>query len=255
MIQLVKKTSFMKKVCSSLGIFLLISSSLFSQTVTKTVIVENFDGASFILTGTPSSQWKINTAYNVSPPNSYQGIVPNMLGDSIVLQTQAYDLTGISYVEMQFQHICKISPRDTLRMEYRITGQRWLPIPSWTYLGNATAYANRGFSAASYAEWQQNDSLAIPNNNTWWKEEIFDFSYLVGGESSVEFRFILKRGKTQGTQIAYGWLIDDFKLITAPYMLKKPVVEFLTPFAKDTVYSVGPWKINAKVKTATTANI
>jgi hypothetical protein len=33
------------------------------------------------------------------------------------------------------------------------------------------------------------------------------------------------------------------------------VVEFVTPLVKDTVYSTGPWQINAKVKTQTTAQI
>ena len=215
---------------------------------------ENFDTlSSLTFTGIPSSQWKINTVYNVSPPNSYRGMVPNMMGDSLVLTTGVYNLTDLDYVTLRFRHICKVSSSDAVRMEYRITGYGWRPVPEWAYKGSARNFS-RGFSAASYPEWQQSDSTAMPNQS-WWKEEVFDLGGDVGLDPGVQFRFILKRGNVDGTQVSYGWLIDDFELRAANYEINDPIVEFLSPLVKDTVYSVGPWTINARVKTTTRARI
>jgi hypothetical protein len=221
-----------------------------SQAVT---IVEKFDSTTISYKPFPASAWKINTHYYKSPPNSYRGIVPNMLGDSIVLQSPVYDFRGMTFIEMRFKHICKISPQDIIRIEYRISNSVWRTIPAADYLGDASNYGTQGFNAASYIEWQADDSLAIPLQS-WWKEELFDLSNTVGGEVT-EFRFILKRGSVQGTQISYGWLLEDIEILSALYEIKKPIVEFISPLIKDTVYSVGPWNINAKVKTKTKANI
>ena len=233
---------------------LLFSQMAFSQLVTKTT-TENFDDATSIsLTSTPSNGWKVNTNYNVSPPNSYRASVPNMPGDSVVLQTQSYDLSGMEYVMMRFKHICKVSPQDIVRIEYR-TSMGWNPIPDWTYTGKSTSYAtNDPFNGYSYAEWQGNDNLALPNSS-WWKEETFDISAIVSQEPNVEFRFILKHGSVFGTQASYGWLMDDFEIIAANYTLIAPIVEFVPPLLRDTVYGVGPHIVNAKVKTSTTARI
>ncbi len=219
-------------------------------------ITENFDNPNSItLTGTPAKGWRIDNNYYVSFPNSYRGIVPNAIRDSIVLQTPPYDFTGVYYVIMSFDHICKISPTDTLRIEYRITGQSWKNIPVGSYLSSAINYASAGFSAASYYhQWQANDSTAIPDQS-WWKEEVFDVSSLVSNAPSVEFRFVLKRGFAEGTQAAYGWLIDNFNLLLSPHELRAPTVEFISPFVDDTVYYTGPWEVNAKVKTRTAARI
>ncbi len=233
-----------------LGMLLTIPFS-FSQTVRT----ENFDDVgSITLTGTPTTSWRTDTL-RVSPPFSYRGIVPKLMGDFIVLQTAPYNCTGMYYAELRFNHICKIAPTDHLRIEYRIPNQGWTTLPSWTYEGNSSNFAtNNSFSSANYPEWQSNDNLAVPDSS-WWKEEVFDVSNLVSNEPSVEFRFILQRGTTQGTQVAYGWLIDNFQLTINSYTLKDPVVEFIPPLARDTVYSVGPWNINAKVKTTTPARI
>ncbi|MBO4738029.1 MAG: hypothetical protein J5606_00545, partial [Bacteroidales bacterium] len=79
----------------------------------------------------------------------------------------------------------------------------------------------------------------------WWKEEIFDLSNDVS-YSEVQFRFVIKKGNVTGTQISYGWVLDNFELMGSVYELKAPVVEFLTNFT-DTVYNTGPYTIQAKV--------
>ncbi len=236
-----------------LGMLLAISFS-YSQTG-KTVITENFDNPSvIILKVDPANGWRTDTNH-VSPPYSYRGDVPKIIGNSIVLQTNPYNCTGMYFVELRFKHICKIAPTDRLRIEYKTLNQGWTSLPYWTYEGNSLNFkANNYFSSASYTDWEENNNSAVPGSS-WWKEEIFDVSDIVSNDPSVEFRFVLQRGTTQGTQIAYGWLIDDFQITINPFTLRNPVVEFLHPFIKDTLYRTGPYDINAKVATRTQAPI
>jgi hypothetical protein len=171
-----------------------------------------------------------------------------------MLTTPVYDFTGNSYVLLRFKHICKISPQDQVRIEYRIGGQNWMPVPASAYLGKASNYNSTGFNAANYTKWMENDSTTIPNQS-WWEEESFNLGFEVGNENVVQFRFIIKHASVQGTQVSYGWLLDDIDIIAFPYEIKLPVVEFISPFVLDTVYSTGPHEINAKIKTATAARI
>ena len=235
--------------------FLLVLQTSYSQSVVQSWS-ENFDDVDSIrLSVTPSNSWKIDTNYYSSSPNSYRAILPNMSGDYVILQTPAYDLTGKNFVFMHFKHICKISPNDIVRIEYRMSNQTWIPIPKEDYMGAAMGYdISRAFHSASYAIWLSNDSLAMPNQS-WWREEIFDLSTTVGGDPNVEFRFFLQHGATSGTQVSYGWLIDDFKVTASPHELDVPVVQFVSSYPRDTVYTSGPYKITAKVKTSTPAPI
>jgi hypothetical protein len=217
-------------------------------------ITENFDGNSNTFTASPASAWKIDNNYSVSSPNAIRGVVPNMTGGETTLTSPVYDLSNYSNVLLRFRHICKISPLDTARVEYKIKNMSWKVVPVSAYLGKINQSGMYEFNANTYSEWIAGDSLVLPLQS-WWKEEVFDIGHDVGGDDGVQFRFILKHGNTIGTQISYGWLIDNIEIIAAPYEIKPPVVEFVAPFVKDTVYSIGPWEINAKVKSQTTARI
>jgi hypothetical protein len=244
----------MKKVSILLfaGIMSCWISSLFAQT--DTTITENFDGNTVSFSSTPANAWSKDNNYNESPPYSYWGRSPNMIGDSIVLTTPIYNLSKYGEVILRFKHICKISPQDITRIEYKISSQGWNPIPAAAYKGKGTYYGSAGFNASSYAEWDENDSMAVPSQ-LWWKEEEFDVGYLVGIDNGVQFRFIIKHGNVAGTQLSYGWLLDDFGIMASDYEKKPPVVAFFAPLVQDTVYNIGPWTINARVKTQTTARI
>jgi hypothetical protein len=213
---------------------------------------ENFDSDTISVTINPSSSWEKDANYYVSPPFAFLGTVPNLKGNVTVLETSAYDFTQYEYVLLRFKHICKISPLDIVRLEYRISGQIWSPIPAYTYLGKAMLYQIKGFSAASYPEWQENDSLALPMQS-WWKEECFDLSFETRYASGVQFRFIIQHTTDLGTQISYGWLLDNIEITAANHDVKPPVIEFVRPFIRDTVYGTGPWEIKAKMATATTS--
>jgi hypothetical protein len=232
------------------GIWVAISA--FSQSVT---FPENFDGNNITFTSSPASAWKKENNYYINSPNSIRGVVPNMIGDSIVMTSPVYNLVGYSHVLLRFSHICKVSPMDIVRIEVRTQSMAWEPLPTTVlYMGKATQYQTRGFNAASYTEWRSGDSLALPSQS-WWKEEVFDVGHEVGGDREAQFRFILKHGNAPGTQISYGWLIDNIEIIAYPYEVKLPVVEFVAPLIKETVNSAGPWTINAKVKSQTIAQI
>jgi hypothetical protein len=115
-----------KYISLAMGMLMTISAA-YSQSVT---FPENFDGNTSTFTPSPASAWKIDANYYISPPNSIRGEVPNMMGDSVVLTSQVYDFTDYQHVLLRFKHICKISPQDITRMEYRISGQGWQPFPA-----------------------------------------------------------------------------------------------------------------------------
>jgi hypothetical protein len=241
------------------GVFLM-TPSLYSQT--NPPWVEDFDG-NVSFTATPSGSWIADSMYylpgsSATNPRSYLGLVPNLPGDSVILITPVYDCSLYEYVILRFSHICKVSPLDIVRIEYRtVSGGgmgRWDSIPVDTYVGSAANFRTRGlFSAASYPEWQAGDSTVFPSQS-WWKEEVFDL-WRDAGFAQIQFRFVIRHGQKLGTQASYGWLIDNFQLLAANHKIYPPVVEFVSPFVKDTVYGTGPWTINAKVKDKSSVGI
>jgi parallel beta-helix repeat protein len=235
----------MKRIIFILGLLLTCIQVTFSQ---QKIYKENFDESTITFTQSPSDSWVVNDIYATSAPNSYRGHVPLSPRDSSILLTLPYPFEGYTNMQLRFKHICKISPLDITRIEYReanLSGQ-WKTIPWQNYEGSASNYATTGFNSASYSDWQAKDSLAIPAVS-WWKEEIFDLSGLLN-EGTFEFRFILKHGSNIGTQISYGWLIDDFQIIADGEEIFLPKVEFIAPLVQDTVYTTGPFDITARVE-------
>ncbi len=220
---------------------------------TRMYINEDFDNQSISFNPTPTGSWTTNTTYYTSSPNSYHGIVPNNHGDSIILETPDYDFEteGYTNIIVRFRHICKVEPSDTVRVEYlaqRGTNTFWAAIPPDCYLGASNRYlVDTGFNAGSYSQWESGNMLINPSIG-WWKEEVFDVTYLVS-LSKTKFRFVIKRGPGVGTQRSYGWLIDDFEIIADKTPILLPTVEFTTSNISDTLHSSGPFEIRAKVKT------
>ncbi len=235
-------------------LFLGIVNYSYSQSVLN--IIENFDGNSSF-TATPPNSWIPDTNYYISSSTggrSILGLVPNQLGSVTILETPPYDFSNKTFIQLKFKHICKISPQDTVLVQWKIGQQSiWHTIDARNYMGKAINYATTGFNAASYADWSADDLLAFPIQG-WWKEEIFDMSFDLRGETA-QFRFVIKRGQTQGTQASYGWLLEDFQITATTYELFPPKVEFIPPLVRGTVYNTGPHEINAKVRTTSTAPI
>jgi hypothetical protein len=238
-----------KYIILVVGIWMMISI-VYSQRI---IISENFDDSTVSFSSIPANSWSKNNVYSISFSSFYWGKVPHAVGDSVILTTPIYNFTSYSYVLLRFKHICKISPQDKVSIEYRISGQTWKSLSASAYIGKTFNYSSTGFNAASYTKWMANDSTALPDQS-WWEEESFDIGFEVGNENAVQFRFILKHGSVPATQVSYGWLLDDVEIIISVDEIKLPVVEFLS-FVRDTVYTTGPFEINAKVKTTSTSRI
>ncbi|MDR2410591.1 MAG: hypothetical protein LBE13_21110, partial [Bacteroidales bacterium] len=222
---------------------------LFTQTVCSQILFsqsENFDGNAHSFT---SYLWETTTACSRTPFKSMAGYVPNISGDSIVLTSPAYNLVPYNGVDvnvvLKFNHICKVSPQDIARIEYRIDMQRWEAIPVSSYMGTAANYAIAGFNAENYPKWKGDDSTATPSNG-WWQEEIFDLSFAKG--NSVQIRFVLKHGNTIGSQVSYGWLIDDVGISVSERSINHPSIRFLGSYPVNTVYRTGPYDITVEAK-------
>jgi hypothetical protein len=238
---------------TGLMLFLFLQQA-YAQTPKDTAWMQDFDG-SLPPTGwsVPFGTWLPNTLLSVSG-QSYHGLVPNKTGDSAVLITDYYNCNDYPYVYLRFSHICKVSPDDKVTIEYQESGSsRWTPIPNSAYRGSATNYGTTGFNAASYGVWTANNNAAVPQNS-WWQEELFNLQQEIGS-GTARFRLTIKRGNVAGTQFAYGWLLENFEVLASINPIILPTVQFVSPFAKDTVYNTGPWVINAKVKTNSTAPI
>ncbi len=205
--------------------------------------MENFDGnVSYTVS---SGTWGQNSAYYVSSPQSYRGEVPKRAGEVAIIQTPAYDFRGMNYVFLRFNQICKVSPHDITQIQYRFPPNvLWEDVPYYCYEGSGN-YRGKGFDAASYPEWRSDDSTIYPQQS-WWKEESFDLSSEVKG-FVTEFRFVITRGNTLGTNVSYGWLLDNVEITASTFEIKPPIVELISAL-NDTVYSTGPFTIRANVE-------
>ncbi|MDR0606637.1 MAG: right-handed parallel beta-helix repeat-containing protein, partial [Bacteroidales bacterium] len=222
---------------------------LFTQTVCSQTIFsqsENFDGNTHSFT---SYLWEVTTSYSRSHTKSMAGYVPNISGDSVVLTSPSYNLgtydgANVSVV-LKFNHICKVSPQDIARIEYRIGINSWEAIPVSSYMGTAANYAMYGFNAENYPKWKGEDSTATPSNG-WWQEEIFDISSVKG--NSIQIRFVLKHGNITGSQVSYGWLIDDVGIYVSERPVEHPFIQFLGSYPINAVYRTGPYDITVEAK-------
>ncbi len=212
---------------------------------------ETFDGGncSFISQG-----WSITSDYAVNGTKSIIGDVPFYCGDSIILTSPMYDFSDYGYVKFSFSHICKVSPLDIAKVQYRIdavgSGGTWKDIPISSYKSHAAYFSLNSFSALNYSEWAPTDSLAVPDS-TWWKDEVFDLSNQISYERA-QIRFVLRKTARTATQVYFGWLIDNIKITAAVYGIDPPICKWET-LMPDTVNSTGPYLIKAKVISQTIA--
>ena len=216
----------------------------FSQN--QVTFTENFNGTSCSFTRVPANAWMVDTTLSVSGKAAW-GFVPNAEGDSIELISPVYDLSNYAYAYLRFAHICKVSDEDIVTVEYKenYMGSQWKPIPYTDYRGESSVFRKqRCFHHGCYMEWEKGDLYAQPDNS-WWKVEAFDVSQDVA-YAEVQFKFKLKKGSTVGTNFAWGWFIDNFELMVSSAQINPPVVQFIAPYTKGTVYSPGPYTIYAK---------
>ena len=230
--------------------------------LSKQVWTEDFTGTPVSFVAKPANSWISNPIYYPPAsaavnPKSYLGLVPAQTGDTAFLETPIYNCNQYQYVYLFFSHICKVSTKDIVRIEYRelqgtLMGP-WQPVSGGAYRGSSDYHTTGTFNASSYPDWRVNDSTALPNQS-WWKDELFDLRN-EAGYGVVQFRFVIIHGNTPGTQASYGWLLGDFQLVAATYVPLLPTVELIAPYPHDTITTTAPREIHAKVKTNTDARI
>ena len=172
-----------RKISKNLRTLLFVAGMMLFLQPTKaqqrTIWLEDFNG-NLPPTGwnaTPNDSWKANPFYSLpgpfpGNPQSYHGVIPTLPGNTAILETDIYDCRNFEYVYLRFSHICKVSPRDTVRIEYRINVGNvmgnWgtlLPAGNLHYLGSASNYATTGFNTESYPEWITADSTDNPQQS------------------------------------------------------------------------------------------
>jgi hypothetical protein len=213
---------------------------------------ENFDAPSLrdscttVFNGThgfaQNSRLFVSAQYS---DTSYIGV-----GDTIELRTDCFDLTGMTYAILSFNHICKVDFFDMAIVEISLDcGQTWYQLTT-EYITDVVnppgaPFSNQGykFSAASYAAWQPANPLAVPTN-TWWRTEYFDISGWAGFPDT-RIRFIMWDANVPGGNGNNGWAIDDICVLAAPCELTPPTFTQLPPVYQGTVYSLGPFTLNA----------
>ena len=105
----------------------------------------------------PTGSWVSETTHFVTDfssvnSQSYLGLVPHQTNSSTILETPYYDFSNYTSVFLRFSHICKISPQDTARIEYRIGIGRWNVLPRSAYRGSALTYSTYFNADPRYAD-------------------------------------------------------------------------------------------------------
>ncbi len=151
--------------------------------------------------------WTISTNYNHTGSQS----AANRYGQSqlnVLTQTTSIDLSGASHPVFEFYQIAKttnFSDRSSVQISID-GGTTYFNLPSSAYRGSASNYDTRGyFDEESYAIWEKEP--ATPDDNSWWKREVFDLSNYAVANVKIRFRL------SSTTAIPRtGWFVDDVKI-------------------------------------------
>ncbi len=212
----------MKKICFAVSMVLVICLtgvvfSVHSQTV---IYNENFDGGALSVTPGGIPSWSVTNTLQVSSPNSYHNVIA--LNDSSWFVTDVMNLTGYSFVLLEFQHICKIEFFDAAEIFISIdNGTSWTKLTSAHYINNNNSqFITSGdkFTANSYPLlWEPSNHSASPTN-LWWMQETFNVSAIAGNQSQVRFRFRMKDANGNGANANAGWFVDDIVVKGMQYL-------------------------------------
>lgn len=231
-----------------------------------TLVSEGFEVIPHSFTSTTSGSvldWDTTTVLKYAGTSSLRGKPLAAVTTSIA--TAKFVTTGYSKVYLRFKHICKLQATDRGEIQYRTGGiiGTWNSVPKadTIYLTSLASGENgflstAGFNTTSYTQWAPSDSNAIPTN-AWWRSELFDLSSFISNQDTVEIRFRLKRGNTNGLAY-YGWLLDNVEIIGANSEIAPPVIVQQPVIYQDTISGTGPWTVSAKItdaSTITTANL
>ena len=208
---------------------------------------ETFDGhPSYTLT--PTSLWDTCAALHTSAPYAFRSPLPQQQGDSSLLVSPVYDFSACGEVWLLFDHICKIARTDIACIEIRedVLGAVWHRIPSDCYKSVSAGYRQQQFSDASYAEWLTDSVSAVPTN-AWWKTECFDLS-TEAAYTKIQLRFKVKKGTEEAGRFAFGWLLDNIRLLAGEKQVLPPYLNLTAPVYAGEAASVGPFVVGFRVE-------
>ncbi|MEO8150753.1 MAG: T9SS type A sorting domain-containing protein [Bacteroidia bacterium] len=175
--------------------------------------------------------------------------------DSAIATTADIDLTGMTYVKLKFWHICKLEFFDMGIIEVSNDGgANWTKLTVAQYQTNPPSnFGNQGnkFTEAAYTGWHPADTIT-PVDSSWWREETFDISSIVGSGSvtNAKIRFVAKDLNNNSMAGRAGWYIDQICVLAAPCELDEPTFTQAPPVLQGTIYSLGPYTLNAYVNDA-----
>ena len=205
-------------------------------------VTETFDGHT-VYSLTPNSLWDTCSLLCSSPPYSFRSPLPQQQGDSSIMTSPVYDFSAYGGVWLLFDHICKIARTDIACIEIRedVLGAAWHRIPSDCYRSVSAGYRQQQFSDASYAEWLTDSVSAIPTD-AWWKTECFDLS-TEAAYTKIQLRFKVKKGSEEAGRFAFGWLLDNIRLLAGEKDVLPPYLNLTDTVYAGTVPSVGPFRV------------
>ena len=227
-------------LCLLCGWFRLPAQSRYTAT-------ETFDGhPSYTLT--PTSLWDTCSKFSTGEPYCFRSPLPQQQGDSSVMTSPVYDFSAYGEVWLLFDHICKIARTDIACIEIRedVLGAVWRRIPSDCYKSVSAGYRQQQFSDASYAEWLTDSVSAVPTN-AWWKTECFDLS-TEAAYTKIQLRFKLKKGPDEAGRFAFGWLLDNIRLVAGEKQVLPPYLNLTGPVYAGKVASVGPFVVGFRAE-------
>jgi Secretion system C-terminal sorting domain len=213
-----------------------------------TAFSENFDGVTSSMTsmGTPGFATS-NGFFNSAPKSS---IGQYSTAGEITLTSPSFSTSGNNFVILSFSHICKISFFDSCLVECSVdNGFTWTTITpaNSNYGGTSTIYQSLGyFNSGAYSLWDFANGGTI--SNTWWQQESFDISALVGNQNNVKIRFRAKDdASANGMQGYIGWFIDDVSVIKSTCEPFPPAGQVVGLFPNGITFGTGPFTINATI--------
>ena len=216
----------------------------FSQAQTL-IFNENFDATPLKVTSSGSSNWSLSSTLKYSGSYSDTARITGT-NDTTILTTDVFNASSYNHVLLQFKHIAKLSLFDGGYIEVSAdNGATWTRLSHTQYYGQGYfgQSSNPQFNSTSYAaDWDYMNANATPQNS-WWKKETFDLSYLISGVSQAKIRFVLHGSSTN----YYGWLLDDIEVTGSNNELIPPTVSLNTPYPQDTAYGTGPYDISATI--------
>ena len=221
------------------------SLSGFSQSCVYHENMEIIDSiSSNILNSNGQPGWNANTTFYHDGVQSYHGTFGTQ--DTAIATSDIINLTGNTYVLLNFWHICKLEFFDQgLVQVSNDGGNTWTSLTGAQYLGtsNFPLQGNK-FTEAAYATWIPGvDTTPSPS---WWQYEQFDISGLVANSATARIRFLARDLNNNGIN-RYGWLIDEICVLAAPCELTPPGLVLTPPIYSGTVYNNGPYTYNVKV--------